>query len=130
MLWEFVASHKAHLPHTIPNLHSSSSRLRYRVSVACRECPVSRTRLRALRVAYGEVPFESFAFFGASPFVSRPLPQLYGAIRRVILRQAHPSLRLGMLAFLVLLASATVYLRTAFARLIQLDALHSRPASS
>ena len=41
-----------------------------------------------------------------------------------------PSLRLGMLAFLVLLASATVYLRTAFARLIQLDALHSRPASS
>ena len=35
-----------------------------------------------------------------------------------------------MLAFLVLLASATVYLRTALARLIQLDALHSRPASS
>ena len=77
-----------------------------RVSVACRECSVSL------------------------PFVSRPLPQLYGAIRRVILRQAHPSLRSGVLAFLVLLASDTVYLRTAFVRLIQLDALHSRPASS
>ena len=67
---------------------------------------------------------------GLAPIRLATAPAVIRAIRRVILRQAYPSLRSGVLAFLVLLASATVYLRTAFARLIQLDALHSRPASS
>lgn len=77
--------------------------LRERVTAACWGCPVSR------------------------PFVSRPLPQVYGAIRGVILRQAYTSLRSGVLAFLVLLAPGTIYLRTAFARLIPLDTATPSP---
>ena len=130
-LWEFVASHKPRFGHAKPHLHSFVRIVPPKRLRACRSCPVSRARWRALRVlASLEGSLRKLRFLRRIPV--RLLP----CLRRCVTRFASPYCVVRCFHFvqtsalLVWLAPRAPSAEWHFSRLTQLDTGHNRPASS
>ncbi len=130
-LIEFVASQKPYFGHTkpyftFPRIFSSVRRVSVLAGCVRSRAPACAPFGFSLR---SKVPFESYAFFGASPFVSFVPSPVRDAIRVAILRRALFSLRSNIRPPCLACASRPVR-RMALSRLTQLDTGHNRPASS